>query len=163
MWLPGKCNFLRNITSREKYLLGKSELPGIVTSVRKVWYYADIWTWVQVTLVTSVNTGPYVTRHSTNTNHLSNLAAGPLDEYHLVMSVLAFPLPPVWMYFMDGPLCCCRERASHAVMTKLGGLPLSTHGKGEYVARNFVSNIARRQLDKNEYIRSCQYIICNVP
>ena len=29
-------------------------------------------------------TGPYVIRHSTNADYLSNLAAGPLDEYHLV-------------------------------------------------------------------------------
>ena len=28
--------------------------------------------------------GPYVIRHSTNADYLSNLAAGPLDEYHLV-------------------------------------------------------------------------------
>ena len=28
--------------------------------------------------------GPYVTKQSTNTDPLSNLAAGPLDEYHLV-------------------------------------------------------------------------------
>ena len=71
--------------------------------------------------------------------------------------------PPVWMYLMDGPLWYCRERASHAVMTKLGGLPFSTQGKGEYVARTIVSNIAPGQLDKNEYIRGRHYIICNVP
>ena len=58
------------------------------------------------------------------------------------MSVLASPLHPVRMYLMDGPLCCCRERASHEVITKLGGPPLSAQDKGEYVARKIVSNIA---------------------
>ena len=32
--------------------------------------------------------GPYVIRHSTNADYLSNLAAGPLDEYHLVFNRL---------------------------------------------------------------------------
>ena len=31
---------------------------------------------------------PYVTRQRTNTGHLSNLAAGPLDEFHLVLKVI---------------------------------------------------------------------------
>ena len=60
----------------------------------------------------------------------------------LIMFVLAYFLPPVWMYLMDGPLCCCQERASHEVITKLGDLPLCTQSKGEYVARKIVSNIA---------------------
>ena len=47
----------------------------------------DFWTTIHVTLVTSVTMGPYVTRHSTITDHLSNLEAGPLDEFRLVFLI----------------------------------------------------------------------------
>ena len=56
-----------------------------------MWHMWKVWPRVWATSVTTGdkcdcrwNSWPYVTRHSTNTDYPSNLAAGPLDEYHLV-------------------------------------------------------------------------------
>ena len=59
---------------------GKGDKYGIMQIL-------DFWTTIHVTLVTSVTMRPYVTRHSTITDHLSNLEAGPLDEFRLVFLI----------------------------------------------------------------------------
>ena len=109
---PGKCYFLRNMTSRKKYLLVRVAPDKVNYRDQwlpwfkwQVWYNANIWifrhkyvwhmwqVWPQVTSVINGDkcdlmwhVWPYVTRCSTNTGHLSNLAAGPLDEFHLVFT-----------------------------------------------------------------------------
>ena len=85
-WITGNSDFL-----------GKCEKNGIIQIFGHLdmnkWHMWQVWPRVWVASVTTGDkcdhmwhVWPCVTRHSTNTDHISNLAAGPLDEYHLVLS-----------------------------------------------------------------------------